>query len=39
MDLVLTYSRIVNGIHLPRDVLRSKELAVMSLCVNKLLIL
>jgi hypothetical protein len=39
MGLMLTCSRIINGIHLPRDILESKELAAMSLCVNKLLIL
>ncbi|KAK3292633.1 isoprenoid synthase domain-containing protein [Chaetomium fimeti] len=39
VDAALDLTRIINGIVLPRETLESKELAVMSRCVNKLLIL
>ncbi|KAH6842917.1 isoprenoid synthase domain-containing protein [Chaetomium sp. MPI-CAGE-AT-0009] len=39
VNAALDLTRIINGIVLPREIIESKELAVMSLCVNKLLIL
>jgi hypothetical protein len=39
MSWVLTGYRILNGISLPGDILESKELAIMGLSINKLLIL
>ena len=39
VGLLLTFSRVIHRVKLPRGILESKELAAMGFCVNKLLIL